>query len=183
MTIPPQPPQTTARAMAQPLRVATLPTRKATGFDLRPDQPWLLEIIADLGLITLRKLSFKGEISIDGPKDWRLVGQLGATVVQPCVITAEPVTTRIDTPVLRRFMAQMPEPSGPEAEIPEDDTLEPLGEEIDPVAVMIEALSLALPDYPRAPGAELGGISSPPEGAITAFSVLKALKGRDNSDG
>ena len=36
--------------------------------------------------------------------------------------------------------------------MPEDDTIEKLGREIDLAAVMIEALSLALPLYPRADG-------------------------------
>ncbi len=47
-------------------------------------------------------------------------------------------------------------PTDDEAEMPEDDTAEPLPEVIDPGAVMFEALALALPDYPRAPKAETG---------------------------
>lgn len=161
------------------LRVAALPTRKPTPFDLRPDAAWLAQIAQELGAVSVRKLVFRGEISADGRSDWRLTGQLGATVVQSCVITAAPVTTRIDTQVLRRFMAEMPQPSAPESEIPEDDTLEPLGAEIDPAAVMIEALSLALPDYPRAEGASLAA-EAPPDledsPRPNPFAVLKALK-------
>ena len=167
----------TARSDAQPLRVAALSTRKATAFDLRPDQAWMLAIAADLGLSGLRKLSFKGAISAEGRSDWRLDAHLGATVVQPCVITAEPVTTRIDAPVLRRFLARMPEPEGPDSEIPEDDSLEPLGAEIDLDAVMSEALSLLVPDYPRAPGAELGSLADPGADPANPFAVLKSLKG------
>ncbi len=172
----------TAARDALPLRVANLPTRKATAFDLRPDQPWMLAIAADLGLSGLRKLSFKGQISAEGRSDWRLSAQLGATVVQPCVITAEPVTTRIDAPVLRRFLAEMPEPQGPESEIPEDDSLEPLGAEIDLGAVMGEALTLLLPDYPRAPGAELGTLADPQAAAMNPFAVLKTLKAPPESE-
>lgn len=39
--------------------------------------------------------------------------------------------------------------------MPEDDETEALGPEIDPAQVMIEALSLALPQYPRKDGAHL----------------------------
>jgi uncharacterized metal-binding protein YceD (DUF177 family) len=83
-------------------------------------------------------------------------GDLGATVVQPCGVTLEPVTTRIEEPVLRRFLPGLPDPVAGEAELPEDVDAEPLGATIDPAAVMAEALALALPAFPRAPGAELG---------------------------
>ena len=88
--------------------------------------------------------------------DWRLEAELGATVVQPCVVTLAPVTTRIDRPVTRRYLAHMPAPGPGETEMPEDETAEPLPGAVDLDAVMIEALALALPDYPRAAGAELG---------------------------
>jgi hypothetical protein len=53
-------------------------------------------------------------------------GRLGATVVQPCVATLAPVTTRIETGVTRRYLADWQEPEGEEAEMPEDDTTEAL---------------------------------------------------------
>ncbi|HHX88359.1 MAG TPA: DUF177 domain-containing protein, partial [Paracoccus sp.] len=148
-----------------PLRVADLPTRRPQPFHLRPGPEARARIIEDLGITGLRKLDFRGTLQAEGRHDWRLEGRLGATVVQPCVITAEPVTTRIDTDVLRRFLRELPEPVGAETEMPEDDTLEPLGPVIDPGAVMVEALAIALPDYPRAPDAELGEAGSAPPGA------------------
>ncbi|WP_171126591.1 MULTISPECIES: DUF177 domain-containing protein [unclassified Ruegeria] len=137
------------------LRVADLPQNTPTTFDLRPDARWLDVIKEDLGLLGLRKLSFVGELRAQGKRDWALTGKLGATVIQPCVVTLEPVTTRIDTPVSRMFLADWSDPDEEEFEIPEGDDSEPLGAEIDPAQVMIEALSLALPQYPRKDGAEL----------------------------
>ena len=137
------------------LRVADLPQNAATPFELRPDNDTLEPIKRELGLLGLRKLSFVGQLSAQGKRDWLLKGKLGATVIQPCVVTLEPVTTRIDTPVTRVFLADWTDPDEPEFEIPEDDETEPLGAEIDPAQVMIEALSLALPQYPRKDGAEL----------------------------
>ncbi|UWR01426.1 DUF177 domain-containing protein [Ruegeria conchae] len=137
------------------LRVADLPQNAATPFELRPDSDTLEPIKRELGLLGLRKLSFVGQLSAQGKRDWVLKGKLGATVIQPCVVTLEPVTTRIDTPVTRVFLANWTDPDEPEFEIPEDDETEPLGAEIDPAQVMIEALSLALPQYPRKDGAEL----------------------------
>lgn len=140
------------------LRVAKLSTQSPTEFNLRPGAEELAAITEELGLSGLRKLSFSGTVRADGPRDWRLDGQLGATVTQPCAVTLAPVTTRIDALVTRRYLADPSpiEPDSEEAEMPEDDTAEPLRSVIDPGAVMIEALSLELPMHPRAPGVELG---------------------------
>lgn len=137
-------------------RVADLQGRRGASFDLRPDPASLETLALDLDLLGLRKLSFAGEIVPQDRQDWRLQGVLGATLVQACGISLEPVTSRIDTEVARVYQRDFIELDAPEVEMPEDDTVEPLGDWIDPEAVMREALMLALPLYPRAPGAELG---------------------------
>ncbi|KAA2316831.1 DUF177 domain-containing protein [Pseudooceanicola sediminis] len=139
---------------ADALRVSTLSKTTATPFEVRPDAELLGQIAGRLELIGLRKLSFRGDVRADGKADWLLKGQLGATVVQPCSVTLEPVTTRIDQPVLRRFTPTLPDEEGDsdEIEMPEDETLEKLGTHIDPSSVMEEELALALPLYPRAEG-------------------------------
>jgi len=139
-----------------PLRLTDLSERRPTAFSLAPDATGRAAIAEALGLDGLRKLAFTGEISFAAAGAWVLDGRLGATVVQPCVVTLAPVATRIDVDVRRRFVADLPEPREDEAEMPEDDTLEPLGAAIDPAAVMIEALALNLPLYPRAQDAGLG---------------------------
>ncbi|WP_170759534.1 YceD family protein [Ruegeria lacuscaerulensis] len=155
------------------LRVADLPQNAPTPFELRPDAKALDAIKGDLGLLGLRKLSFVGDVGATGKRDWVLKGKLGATVIQPCVVTLEPVTTRIDIPVTRVFVANWADPEEPEFEIPEDDETEQLGAEIDPALVMVEALSLALPQYPRKDGAELGqaGFTEPGKQALTDEDV------------
>ena len=77
-------------------RVADLPSRHPTKFDHVPDRTVLQAIIANLGLLGLRKLRLKGEIQPVGKDGWRVRAKLGGTVVQPCVITLEPVKTRIE---------------------------------------------------------------------------------------
>lgn len=137
-------------------RVAELNQNRETSFALRPDADAMKTIAAELDLLGLRKLSFNGKISAEAGSDWRLTGTLGATVVQPCGVTLDPVTTRIDVPVERLFLADYADVTAPEIEMPEDDTTEPLGQWIDPEQIMIEALVLALPLYPRSADAELG---------------------------
>jgi uncharacterized metal-binding protein YceD (DUF177 family) len=140
------------------LRVAELPQNVDTPFSLRPDANHLRQIADELGLSSLRKLSFEGKLTALGSTDWHLNARLGATVVQPCVVTLVPVLTRIDTDITRLFVKDYVEPEEPEAEMPEDDRTEPLGAWIDAVVVMIEALALEVPEYPRADGAELGQV-------------------------
>ncbi len=138
-----------------------------------------------LDLTGLRKLRFEGQIAGHGATDWLLTGDLGATVTQPCAVTLAPVTTRIDVPVRRLYVRDFEEIDAPEAEMPEDDEVEPLGAWIDPEAVMIEALSLAIPDFPRADGAELGetvltepGVDPLTDEAAKPFAGLADLKSR-----
>jgi len=174
----------TTEGLTLPLRVADLNARGTYRFHLRPAAPARAELAGDLDLLGLRKLDFRGTLAPEGRHDWRLEGVLGATAVQACVITAEPVTTRIDIPVLRRFLRDLPVPTESEVEIPEDDSLEPLGPVIDPGAVMAEALALALPDYPRVPGATLpeAARAEPAEPRDNPFAALAALKpGRDGA--
>ena len=166
-----------SHALTLALRTSDLAARGGVRFHLAPSPEARAELADDLGVLKIRKLDFRGRLVAEGRHDWRLEGTLGATVIQACIITAEPVTTRIDEPVTRRFLREMPTPTEAEAEIPEDDTLEPLGPTIDPGAVMVEALALALPDYPRVPGAEL---PAPPDLAAderpNPFAALAALR-------
>jgi len=138
------------------LRVADLPQNRPAPFTLVPDAAALRAIAQELGVDALRKLRFEGEITARGKRDWRLTGKLGFTVVQPCVVTLEPVTSRIDTKVERLFLANLPTPEAAEVEMTEDDNVDELGETIDPHVVMVESVALNLPQYPRKPGAELG---------------------------
>jgi len=137
-------------------RVADLSQNRPTMFDLRPTGQERRALAETLGLTGLRKLRLAGRIKACGDADWVLEARLGATVVQPCVVTLAPVTTRIDADVRRYYLADYHEPDAPESEMPEDDTTEPLGAWIDLDAVMAEALALNLPLYPHAPGAEAG---------------------------
>lgn len=165
------------------LRVADLPQRREVTFEVAPQAETCKALAADLGITDLRKFRLRGRLSPSGKKDWHLEAQLGATVVQPCVVTLAPVTTRIEEPVARIFLADpAPEPEG-ETEMPEDDGTEALGDIIDLWIIAQEALALALPAYPRADGAEMGaaqfagpGITPLSDDAVKPFSGLAALR-------
>lgn len=171
-------------------RVADLPQNRPTPFDLRPDAATTQALLAELDVADLRKLRLWGEITARGKRDWQLNATLGATVVQPCVVTLAPVTTRIDTPLSRTYAADFNDPEGDEVEMPEDDTIEPLPEIIDLHAVLIEALQLHLPLYPKVEGVELGEavFAAPGQAALRdedtrPFSSLADLRDRMKKDG
>jgi hypothetical protein len=70
-------------------------------------------------------------------------------------------------------------------EIPDDDTTEALGEVIDAGYVLVEALALALPTFPRAPGAVLAEAEFTAPGTaplrdedLKPFAGLAALKAK-----
>lgn len=147
------------------LRLADLTTRRATAFALVPTADERRAVADALGITGVRKLRFSGQLEPIGRTDWALKADLGATVVQDCVVTLAPVTTRIDETITRSYVADLTEPEASEVEMPEDDTVEPLPAIIDLAQVMIEALALALPLYPRAEGADLGAAVATPQGA------------------
>lgn len=118
--------------------------------------PKALESLAqELGLLGLRKLRFSGEIRPEGRKDWLLSAELGATVVQACIRSLEPVTSRVEDRSERLYTTNdLGQAATGEVEMPEDDRCEALGDEIDIDQVLLETLSLALPLYPMAEGSE-----------------------------
>lgn len=175
------------------LPVTELARDRDIPFSFAPDGAGLAAMGAELGLTALRKLRFEGTVGPEGAEDFRLTGHLGATVVQPCVVTLAPVTTRIETAVHRLYLRRMPEPEGDEVEMPGDDTAEALPARIDLVALAMEVLALNLPLYPRAEGAELGeavfsapGVTPMRDEDARPFAGLGALKdklGRGDDDG
>jgi uncharacterized metal-binding protein YceD (DUF177 family) len=167
----------------QIVRLSDPGTRGSVTVAITPDGAARAAIARHLGIPDVRKLRFEGRLIPAGKRDWTLDAMLGATVVQDCVVTLAPVVTRIDEPVIRRYLADLPDPGPGETEMPDDDTVESLPATLDLCAVMIEALSLALPPFPRAPGADLGeltvtepGAEPLAAGAIRPFAGLATLR-------
>lgn len=171
------------------LRLADQSARKPLRFALEPDADTLAQIAQELGLETLRKARLAGTLAPRGKQDWLLEAQLGATAVQACVVTLAPVTTRVDAPLRRLFSAQWQAPEDAEAEMPDDTDVEPLPAEVDLHAILTEALGLALPDFPRAEGAELGesvysapGVAPMRDEDTKPFAGLAALRDQLGTD-
>lgn len=171
---------------ARVLDLAQMGDGQEFDFDIAPDAEESEAIAKLMGAQSVRKMKFTGTLAPLESAGWELRGQFGATVVQTCVVTLDPVTTRIDQPVRREFR---PVEGKVDADIllsPEDDEeIEPLGRLIDLGLVAIETLALALPAYPRKEGAELGQKTFAAEGVTPLqdedtkpFAALAALKDR-----
>ncbi|WP_134724603.1 YceD family protein [Paracoccus luteus] len=169
---------------AHRLRVTQLNPRQANQFDLAPDADARARIAEALDLTDLPAARMTGRIEAAGADSWALTARLTARVVQPCVVTLAPVATALDEEVRRAWSPHATDPTGEEIEMPDDET-EPLGQAIDLGAVLVEALSLALPLYPRAPDASLDDGAAPePEAEDTRkpFAGLGDLLARRDTE-
>ncbi|WP_022703527.1 YceD family protein [Pseudorhodobacter ferrugineus] len=184
-------PSLPALPLSEAFKAASLSSRKPTRFDLIPSAQARAAVADYLGILAIKKMRFVGAISPKGRHDFALGAVLEAVVEQACAITLEPVVTTIREDVLRVYLAKWDYPTGDEVEIPDDDTTEALGEEVDIGHVAVEALSLALPPFPRAPGAilDVAEFSAPGtaplrDADLKPFAGLAALKAKlENPDG
>jgi uncharacterized metal-binding protein YceD (DUF177 family) len=165
-------------------QVATLSSRKPNRFDLTPNTKTRAAIAAYLGITAISKLQFTGMISPKGRHDFTLEAVLTAVVEQPCAVSLVPVVTNLREDIARVYLAQWDTPKGDEVEI-DDDTTEALGEVINVGHVAVEALSLALPPFPRAKGAvlEVSEFTAPGtaplrDSDLRPFAGLAALKAK-----
>jgi len=163
------------------------------GISFEADEGELRRLAERFDLIGLK--SFKGKATL---KSWRrigfaLEGRFEADVVQACVVTLEPVESRLDEGFKIHFLpAELLDRDagapGPEHEIVVDaDSEEPpealQGGSIDVGEAVAEQLALALDPYPRKPGVAFEE-AAPAEAAASQerpnpFAALEKLKKKD----
>ena len=166
------------------IATADIPAEGNYDVSLSPTRPEEEALAAMLGIVEVRKLSFEGTLQRVTGGGVTCTAQLGATVTQSCVVTLELVKTRIEEPVIRRYLAATEIPKdGYQILEDEDVDVDVLGAEIDIAALAREALALALPTYPRKHDAELSEtvFSAPGTVAMTdddakPFAALADLK-------
>lgn len=149
-------------------------------FDISPDPEEAARLASLLGALSLRKFRFAGRLTPLSDGQWQLEGQLGATVVQTCVVSLEPVSTRIDEAVRRTFLSGA-SATGEIVVSPDDDDdeVEPLSDRIDLGRIATEALALAMPAYPRKEGATLApGVEPVEVERPRPFAALEVLRGK-----
>lgn len=109
-------------------------------------------------------------------------GRIIAQVLQPCVVTGEPVPASIDESVALRFVDHDDEPARDEIELTADalDIIPYEDGEIDLGEAAAETMALALEPFPRSPDAEttLRAAGVLQEDQVGPFSGLAALKAK-----
>jgi len=121
----------------------------------------------------------------------QLTGSIEADITQACIVTLEPVTSKIEVSIIRHYTtAPVSQDSVIEVDLSQenDDSPEPIeGEIIDFGEIVTEQFSLEIDPFPRSPGSEFTGFSSdtaknsPSElqsdEASNPFAILAQLKG------
>ncbi len=167
------------------LRIDTMP---AEGRELE------LSVIAEeraglaehLGITSIEKL----EVHLHALRfqgGMRVTGRVDAQIVQPSVVSLEPVTQSISEPVDRIFLPggerEYAGPAGAEIfldlegeELP--DHFE--GTEADLSELIVETLALAIDPYPRAPGVTIEdlGVKTVEDAPESPFAALEKLKNK-----
>lgn len=149
--------------LAYPINVARLPTR---GMPLRivADEDQRRELADAHGLLTVERLEAELLVTAWKSRGVRVTGRLRAKISQSCVVTLEPVVSRMDEPITAVFAPEGSRLLRPDmdeggeilldAEGP--DGPEPFtGNEIDAGALVEEFFALAIDPYPRKAGVAL----------------------------
>ena len=122
-------------------------------------------------------------VSPDAGVTIHLSGQVEAELVQSCVISLEPVTSRIEA-TLERIYSDQEKPDDSidiTIELDADEPFEPFsGDSINVWQAIVEQLALEIDPFPRAPGVEFSGLlggnsgdNEEPSGHFAALSKLK----------
>jgi uncharacterized metal-binding protein YceD (DUF177 family) len=147
-----------------------------------------------LGVVAVNALTAEFRlIPEEGKGAVRLSGTLKAEITQTCVVTLEPLTSRIDASVERVYaLDAVEETSGHVSNLRELEELpDPIvGGAIDIGEAAAEELALEIDPFPKRSGASFGGYAdpaSPVDGrsgrADGPFAVLAKLKGGAGEDG
>ncbi len=112
-----------------------------------------------------------------------LSGLIEADLVQACVVSLDPVASRIEAALERIYSAQEKPDDGDDIIIELDaaEPIEPLsGDTIDVGQAIVEQLALEIDPFPRAPGVAFSGLlgvdsgdNEEPSGQFAALSKLK----------
>jgi|WetSurMetagenome_2_1015567.scaffolds.fasta_scaffold137343_2 uncharacterized metal-binding protein YceD (DUF177 family) len=126
--------------------------------------------------------SFRGEVTLKRNSQTGFVyaAALAASIVQRCVVTLEPVRSRLSRQIVRELILE-PKAAPAAGELTlsagDDDVPETiLSPEYDLAAPLLEEFVLAIDPYPRKQGVAFRPPAEPQEKAESPFAVLKSLK-------
>lgn len=152
-----------------------------TTLTLEPSAETRAALARHAGALEVPELKATLEILADRRGDVEVTGRITGRIIQPCVVTLEPVEGTIDEEVEVRFSAHARQDAvepGAEIEISAEaeDPPEPIVDgRIDLGAILTEFFSLGIDPYPRKPGVTWTP-PQPEEDADSPFAALAKLK-------
>ena len=177
-----------APEFSRPVDIESLSEAAVTRLDINADAEERTNLAHRFGLVQLDSLAATISLERNVAGDVSLSGQLKAEVVQTCVVSLEPVRSKIEARFARIFSpaAELG------AETPDEIFIAPEGDEppeylaggyVDVGEVVAETLGLEIEPFPRAPGAVFAASAAPSEAEKNPeksgpFAALAKLKER-----
>jgi uncharacterized metal-binding protein YceD (DUF177 family) len=172
-----------APAWSVPVAVTDIP-ETGRRIDVVADDETRAAIARAAGLGALPRLQAGFDLTRHGADGLHLVGRVAATVVQPCVVTLEPLESQVDEAVDLIFLPEADvaaAAAGPQS-LDAGDPPEALRDgTVDLGAVATEFLLLGIDPYPRKPGVVFDApVADDP--TSHPFAALAALKKSGNPE-
>ena len=118
----------------------------------------LTELQENLNVEKLLSFSFKGRLVRQNNKRYELRASFTATTVQNCIVTWKPIKAVITDKIERHYSEEQVEHKVGDVSLDiNSKDLELIRKELNIGAVVIEALCLAIPDYPRKKNVRFAG--------------------------
>jgi Large ribosomal RNA subunit accumulation protein YceD len=160
------------------VEVDRLPPSGETIHDIAATEPERAELARRFALVALDRLEARATLVRLAGGLLRLTADLLADVVQECVVTLEPVASRVEDRFILLYGHAQDE-AGEVVLSGEAELVEPvLGGTLDIGEAVAQQLSLALDPYPRAPGAAAPAPAAGPDDA-SPFAPLAKWKEKD----
>ena len=149
-------------------------------FDLVSSKDDLCQLTKKLNLLVAKRACINGTLKLQSANQIFLEGNVTAKLIQPCSLTLEPVVTNISKKIFRTFSIKS------EENIPTKKSTYELTEKsfendiiLDKInlgEVLLETISLEMPDYPKKSGASLRLTPMDSSAPDNPFSILSRLK-------
>ncbi len=143
-----------APEFSHPVRIDAVLRTSGRPVTLDADAAARAALTKRLGLLDLEKLDARLTLKPSGSRKVKVTGTVSARVVQPCVVSLEPVTTEIEAEIALRLVPEE-EVTADAGLLEDEDDVQPYdGDTVDLGEIVTQTLSLHLPDFPRAPSAQ-----------------------------
>ena len=144
-------------------------------FNINLDKKKLKKLSNFLNLDKIKNFICYGEIEKNSNNNFKFKCFISCTIFQKCVVSMETVKNKISKDTKRTFIF--------EKKLPSDEDIDFFESNFNVGDIIIEILSLEIPDYPRLPGKKFTELTIDKHGVqkfnnekINPFSILRKLK-------